>query len=299
MTTTRDRQRDLDVDFDGAAWDERSAIGSLRGWPWWAAVLLAVGLSLVGAVVDMKLEKSLAMLFDAAYFIGCVGAVVLVRRRNLFGPMVQSPLVLAVVVPLTVVMTTGLGSGSKSAKLIGIAEPLLKAFPLMAITTGAVVLVGAIRYLTQRRPADATADGGAARRKHPADRGDRGERGEPVRRGRAAEGGRSGQGRATANRSVAPERRERGSSSRERGSGGQDSASGRGRGGDPARGRSGSSADRGDRPRGERGDRNERSDRGDRGDRGGRGAAPRGGQPARRPRDDARRQPPRRRDDDY
>ena len=285
MTTTRDRQRDLDVDFDGTAWDERAAVGNLRGWPWWAAVLLALGLSLVGAVVDMQLEKSLSMVFDVAYFIGCVGAVVMVRRRNLFGPMVQSPLVLAVVVPLTVVMTSGLGSGGKSAKALALAEPLLKAFPLMAITAGAVVLVGAIRYLTQRRPADDD-DGPAEPRKRPADRGDRPD---SARRPRPADAGRDRQSRPTANRSVAPERRERGGSRERSGSErGGDSGrgdSGRGRGGEPARGRSGSSADRGDR-----------------GDRGGRGAASRGGQdrqPARRPRDDARRQPPRRRDDDY
>ncbi|HWC84863.1 MAG TPA: DUF6542 domain-containing protein [Pseudonocardiaceae bacterium] len=285
MTTTGDRQRDLDVDFDGAAWDERSAFGGARGWPWWGAVLLALGLSLVGAVVDMKLEKSLSSLFDGAYFIACVAAVVMVRRRNLFGPMVQSPLVLAVVVPLTVVVTSGLGSGGKSAKLLAVAEPLLKAFPLMAVTAGAVVVIGGIRYFVQRRPTDEDDIGVGPRPRKRDDREEREPRKRPTdrdresaRRSRPAEGRSGGQGRPAANRSVPPERRGDRANPRDRGSEGR-SGDGRGRG-ESSRGRS-SAPDR-DRARGSSG----------------RGNQERSQPPRRTPRDPERRQPPRRRNDD-
>lgn len=268
MTATRDRRRDLDAEFDGVAWDQRPAFGASRGWPWWGAVLLALGLSLVGAVVDMQLEKQLSIVFEGAYVIGCVGAVVLVRRKNLFGPMVQPPLVLVVVVPVTVAVTTGLPSGGVSAKALAVGDPLLKGFPVMAIATAISVLIGLFRYLKQRRPAGATEDefdAPARDRRRPSGRDggpDRDDR-EPARSRRPAPGEqrRSGQGgRPSAGRG-APER----AGSRDRGD---------------ARGRS-SSADRGGSGSGRSGDR---------------GGAARGGRPSR---EDGRRQPPRRRDDDY
>ena len=52
MTATRDRDSDLDTDAAEAAWDERPVFGSRRGLPWWAAVLVALLLSVAGAVVD-------------------------------------------------------------------------------------------------------------------------------------------------------------------------------------------------------------------------------------------------------
>src|SRR6267378_4489262 len=159
VTATSDRRRDPQVRFDVAGWGERSAFGSSRGWPWWAAVLLALGLSIAAAVIDMKVSGSVAKVFDGAYFIGCVGAVCLVRRRNLFGPMVQAPLILAVTVPVTVLLTKGVPTSSgTTSKLIALGVPLVTGFPTMAITTGATVLIGGIRFLVQRKPADLDED---------------------------------------------------------------------------------------------------------------------------------------------
>jgi hypothetical protein len=165
VTATSDRRRDTHVGFDVAGWGQRSAFGSARGWPWWAAVLLALGLSIVGAVIDMHLSGGLDRVFEGAYFVGCVGAVCLVRRRNLFGPMVQAPLILAVTVPVAVLLTKGVPSGSGTgSKLIALGVPLVTGFPTMAITTGATVLIGGIRFLVQRRPAGADRDAGGSSR---------------------------------------------------------------------------------------------------------------------------------------
>jgi hypothetical protein len=278
VTATRDRRRDLDAELDGAAWDERPALGVARGWPWWGAVLLALGLSFIGAVVDMQLEKQLSIVFEGAYFIGCVGAVVLVRRRNLFGPMVQAPLVLVVVIPVTVVVTTGLPTGGMSAKAIAVGDPLLKGFPVMAITTGAAVLIGVIRYLTQRRPVDAEDDLGLdvppekERRRRPADR----DAERPERELAGARRPRPGEPR---------DAREPRRSSQGRPAAGRDRAAPRERGAAEGRGRASGAAER-----------SGRADSAGRGERQERGGAARGS--ARPPREENRRQPPRRRDDD-
>jgi hypothetical protein len=263
VTATRDRGREARAASNGPRWDERSAFGT-RGWPWWGAVVLALGLALVGAVLDEKMNSDIATVFRTAYVIGAVGAVCLVRRRNLFGPMVQPPLILIVVVPLVAAAL----DDKPGSKVLVIGPLLINNFPVMAITTGVTVVLGAIRYLVQRRPAYDGSDGDrdrprrsdsrdrdrlpSSRDRDLADRPSAGSRG-----GRPASASRSGQDRDV------PRDRTRV---------------------DPGRGRSGS-GDRGGRdvPRGRDG-RDRDLDRGQ-----SRSCAPR----------DTPRRDPRRRDDDY
>ena len=43
MTATHDRRRDPHVGVDPIAeWEQRSAFGAAKGWPWWAVVVLAL-----------------------------------------------------------------------------------------------------------------------------------------------------------------------------------------------------------------------------------------------------------------
>jgi hypothetical protein len=313
VTATSDRRRDPQVRFDVVGWGERSAFGSAKGWPWWAAVLLALGLSIAGAVIDMKVSGNLAKVFDGGYFIGCVGAVCLVRRRNLFGPMVQAPLILAVTVPVTVLLTKGVPTGSGTAsKLIALGVPLVTGFPTMAITTGATVLIGGIRFLVQRKPARADLDRDDARNRgqarRPANRSDRPDRTDRPDRSDRSErpdrsdrpdrdsdlGDRSGRpGQDRRPRPPAARRPDQDRAPRDEQAAPRDRArmqppsGGRGdapdRGGRAGAGRSAVDRDR-DRgePRGQSRDRD-------------RGQQPRAGRPTQ---DNGRRQPPRRRDDD-
>lgn len=299
MTATSDRRRGPQAGIDVAEWGQRSVFGATRGWPWWAAVLVALVLSMAGAAIDMHFSGNLSKVFDGAYFVGCVLAVCFVRRRNVFGPMVQAPLILAVTVPVVVAVTKGLGSSpSLSTKLIALGVPLVTGFPTMAITTIATVLIGGIRFLVQRKPQGLDLDDddrGRDDRRRP-DRGDRdraerdrdradrfdrdadsGRGGRPgaERRQRPAGSGRPGQDRAARDDRGAPRDRTRMQPPSDRGD-----AADRGRGGS---GRSGADRDRGQAARG-----GQSRDRG--------GQPQRGARPSR---DDVRRQPPRRRDDEY
>lgn len=328
MTATHDRRSDPRARTNALEeWGGRSVFGTAKGWPWWAAVVLALGLSIVGAFIDMHTSGSLGKVFEGAYILGCVGAVCLVRRRNLFGPMVQPPLILAVTVPVVVLLTKGVPSGSgMTSKLIALGVPLVTGFPTMAATTGATVVIGGIRFLAQRKPAstdiDDRDDEDRPARRRPVDRdGERGERSGAAARQRSASGrtGRPSTGRTSRDEPASSrDRADRASSARsEPGSREGRSASSRS-GSDKVRERGGQSGDRDPgrarRPSSERGrtsERGEASDRGrapKRGDDGERRQAPRSGQSrdrgqaprsGRSSREDGRRQPPpRRRDDD-
>lgn len=136
------------------AWETSSALSTLRGIQWWAAVLLALAFTGIGVFADLERINRLGIIFQAAYFAGCVLAVLWVQRRGLFGPMVQPPLILALAVP-GVVLAAGGGSGASgglTAKALAVGTPLINGFPTMAITTGITVAIGLIRLAKERTP---------------------------------------------------------------------------------------------------------------------------------------------------
>ncbi|HEY0640788.1 MAG TPA: DUF6542 domain-containing protein, partial [Pseudonocardiaceae bacterium] len=135
-----------------ASWETQAAVGSVRGIPWWAAVLLALALTGIGVFVDLERINRLGIIFQGAYFVGCVLAVLWVQRRGLFGPMVQPPLILAVAVPGVVMVAGGSSGDGLTAKALAVGTPLINGFPTMAITTGLTVAIGVARMLLQKAP---------------------------------------------------------------------------------------------------------------------------------------------------
>lgn len=134
-------------------WETSSALSSVRGIQWWAAVLLALAFTGIGVFVDLERINRLGIIFQGAYFVGCVLAVLWVQRRGLFGPMVQPPLILAIAVPGVVLVAGGSGGGDGlTAKALAVGTPLINGFPTMAITTGVTVLIGLIRLAKERSP---------------------------------------------------------------------------------------------------------------------------------------------------
>jgi len=153
VTAIRDRQSDPDADDVPVPWDERPVVGSRRGLPWWAAVLVGLGLALVGAILGKPSKDNIPLIFTACYIAGAVIAVCAVRRRGLFGPMVMPPLVLAVTVPGVILLTSGSqGDEDMLSKALNVATPLINLFPTMAITTGITLLIGFVRIFRERDP---------------------------------------------------------------------------------------------------------------------------------------------------
>jgi hypothetical protein len=284
VTATRDRDSDLDTDTGEVEWDERPMFGRRRGLPWWVAVLLALGLSAVSAMVDSSrlvddTRLTALGLYQVAFLAGCVLAVLAVRRRNLFGPIVQPPLIFAatfVPVQLTARTSTGAETGTKKV-IFEVGLPMASSFPWMAGATAATIVLGIIRQLVQRDP--------TARASHVEDADDDRPRRDSAssRPPRRPAEDRPAKADATADRASRGDRPAQQQKRRE-------SSAPRPR---PSRDRD----DRADRDKPDRADRADRGDRGERGNRGeapqrrnaqrprGQGAKPRGAQP-RRPRED-------------
>jgi hypothetical protein len=200
VTATRDRRSDPEVGAE-PAWDDRPIIGQFRGLPWWAAVLLAFGLTAIAAFVDMQRQDTLGRIYQVAFVLGCVGAVCLVRRRSLFGPMVQPPLVFAITAVAAEALLSQKAGGGLKSLLLSVALPLTSNFPTMGITTAVVVLIGLYRWWRERDP-DPEVRPNRAPKQRAADLGLDDEPGQ-------GSGGRGPRERAGKDRAAAPPRRGR------------------------------------------------------------------------------------------
>jgi hypothetical protein len=130
---------------------ERSIIATVLGVPPLASVGVAVAFTALGVLIDVLRIGTVGIVFKVGYFTGCVLAVAWVRRRSLFTPIVQPPLLVAVIVPALVLLVGPPRSGSGMAEtLLLVGAPLINAFPTMATTTAVVVGLGVGRILLQR-----------------------------------------------------------------------------------------------------------------------------------------------------
>nr|WP_133905605.1 DUF6542 domain-containing protein [Actinophytocola oryzae] len=106
----------------------------------------------IAAFVDMQRQESLGRIYQGAFAVGCVLAVCLARRRSLFSPVVQPPLVFAFTAIAAVTLLGPKTSGGLKSLLLSVALPLTSNFPTMGITTAVVVAIGVYRWWRERDP---------------------------------------------------------------------------------------------------------------------------------------------------
>ncbi|MFD3427780.1 DUF6542 domain-containing protein [Nocardia fluminea] len=131
---------------------QRSIVPSVPGIPAWAAILLAVGATGLGFLIDgIGGETYPTGTFSALYVLGCVLAVCAVRFRGLFSVMVMPPLLLFVAVPLACQMLGGRATTSIKDVLMNLIIPLVERFPTMALATVLVLAIGGARIAIAKR----------------------------------------------------------------------------------------------------------------------------------------------------
>ncbi|MFC5993915.1 DUF6542 domain-containing protein [Pseudonocardia hispaniensis] len=207
----------------GGRWPmlERSALATVLGVPPLAAVGTALAFTTLGVLIDILRIGTVGLVFTICYFTGCVLAVAWVRRRSLFAPVVQPPLLIATVVPVVVWLVGAPGPGAGIAeRLLLVGAPMINSFPMMATTTAVVAAIAVARILLQRIDVQRLDDSRPERPRHTAGadadrpvtpRPARTRRTQPARRtepGDAAEGRGSTRGTTTGRSRAAPARDE-------------------------------------------------------------------------------------------
>ncbi|MCK8671132.1 hypothetical protein M1M07_08370 [Rhodococcus sp. HM1] len=148
------------------ALDMRSLAPTMPGVPWWGAVVIAAGATLLGALIDSFRGDELTTVFSVFYVLGCIAAVVAVQQRGVFTAMAQPPLLLVAAIPLAQeLLFESSGSGLRDLAL-NVAYPLVNRFPAMFVATAAVLIIGGVRiYMAQQETANRS---GGAKRSRPA-----------------------------------------------------------------------------------------------------------------------------------
>lgn len=126
---------------------------TVRGVPWWGAVLVATVITGIGAAIDASNTDGLGAVFKFCYLVGCVSAALAVRRRALFTAAAQPPLIafLVGVITLYGLNADQASSGLKSL-IFQVLLPIANDFPWMALTFLVTLgLVVARWYLTRDR----------------------------------------------------------------------------------------------------------------------------------------------------
>jgi hypothetical protein len=127
---------------------DAAVVPGVRGWPWWAVVLLAAATTLLGAALDGLTIDALGWGLRVGFVVGVALAALLVRRASLFTAMVQPPLIAVLGVVVGGMLFTSVSG------LYGTALRVIATFPTMAVGTAAAVLIGVIRIVAQPlRPA--------------------------------------------------------------------------------------------------------------------------------------------------
>jgi hypothetical protein len=121
--------------------------------PWWGAILIAVVACAIGFAFDAGSSgRNLTSVFAVLYAMGCLTAVLAVRRSGLFTAVIQPPLLLFVIVPGAYFLMHGSDIRGIKDILINCGYPLIERFPLMFFTSAAVLAIGLARHFLGARP---------------------------------------------------------------------------------------------------------------------------------------------------
>ncbi|MXP20769.1 hypothetical protein GIY30_05285 [Gordonia sp. HNM0687] len=146
--------------------DQQSVLPTVRGVPWWGAVLVATAITGIGAAIDASNTDGLGGVFKFCYLVGCVTAALAVRRRALFTAAAQPPLIafLVGVITLYGLNADQASSGAKSL-IFQVLLPIANDFPWMALTFFVTLGLVVARWYLTRDPSggDKKRPGGPAR----------------------------------------------------------------------------------------------------------------------------------------
>lgn len=130
--------------------DQQSVLPNVRGIPWWGAVLVAAAFTAVGAIIDANQSDALGSVFNFFYLVGCVVAVLAVRRRALFTAVAQPPLIAFGVGVVTLYgLNADEASGLKSL-IFKVLLPIANDFPWILFTFLVTLALGVGRWYITR-----------------------------------------------------------------------------------------------------------------------------------------------------
>jgi hypothetical protein len=120
-----------------------------RGLHAWAALLVLIGIMVLGIVIDTVRGQQLGTGFDLGIIIGSAVAIILVRRSGMFWIVVSPPLVYSVGAGLSLYLRSG-GLHDRGVLIDAATNWLVYGFPAIAAASATVLIIAGVRLITRR-----------------------------------------------------------------------------------------------------------------------------------------------------
>ena len=120
-----------------------------RGLPWWAALLVLLGIAGFGELIDALGSIQVKSGFNIGIVVASIIAIITVRRSHMF-PVVVAPPIVYSVAALSQVYVRSKVLGEKHVFLDAAANYLVYGFPAIAASTAAVLIIAGIRLIARK-----------------------------------------------------------------------------------------------------------------------------------------------------
>jgi hypothetical protein len=120
-----------------------------RNLPAWAALLVLVGITAVGCIIDLLAGNNLSWIFNWSVVIASLAAVLMVRRAEIFAVVIAPPIIYAVGSVVMILVRSG-GLSNRRVLYDAAANWLVYGFPTMAAATAIVLVVAGVRLILHK-----------------------------------------------------------------------------------------------------------------------------------------------------
>jgi len=120
-----------------------------RGLPGWGALLVLIGIASLGGVLDTATNLQVRGFFNVGIVIASTIAILAVRRSDMLPVVLAPPIVYSLAAMFMLYVRSG-GLHNRHEVINAALNYLVYGFPAIAIATGVVLLIAAIRLIARR-----------------------------------------------------------------------------------------------------------------------------------------------------
>jgi hypothetical protein len=120
-----------------------------RGLPWWGALLVLIGVAVVGGLIDKLASIDNQGGFNIGMVVASIVAILMVKRSHMF-PVVIAPPIVYSAAALGELYLRSSGSNRRQVLIDAASNYLVYGFPAIAASSAAVLIIAGVRLISRK-----------------------------------------------------------------------------------------------------------------------------------------------------